>query len=576
MKFWVFIIVTFIGNSMLYAQDCPNLVGPVDGQTNVAVDTTISWNPVPGVTGYIISIGTTDGGTDIVNQQNVGSATTFTPLLGLPDNTQIFVTITLFFFNQADIVCTSQSFTTEDIIIPPNCTTMALPSDGDINVNVAANIVWTYVTGATGYIITVGTAPGAGDIVNNLDVGNVLSYNPAADFPFNTQIFVGLVPYNENGTATACAEESFTTGAAATLPGCTTIISPTDGQVNVGLSPLIEWQPVAGATGYKVYIGSTPFINDVLDTGIFTTTSTFVINFEPNSVYFIRIVPFNDAGDAEGCGQTSFSTVLGCGPFFDTTTGELVTLNPLLTLPSEIGLCLNQVPTTISAPDMAEGYRWYMQDANGDFVEISDTADVDISEEGIYRYEAYNTSNDPGFSAECSSSSDFTVVTSEIATVLGANVTENNPGLSIEILAEGSGDYEYALDDENGPYQDSNFFSNAPEDTSTGYIRDKNGCGIVEVDIEIYIRPAGFPKFFTPNGDSFNEFWQHKPSSDDTFQLEIIYIFDRYGKLVKTLSPLSKGWNGMMNGEKMMASDYWYRAVTTEGESIVGHFALKY
>ena len=575
-RFWVFIIFCFGINSLTLSQECPDLIAPVNGVTNVAVDAQISWEPVVGVTGYIISIGITDGGSQIINQQNVGSATTFTPPVGLPENSEIFVTITLFIFNQTDIVCASQSFFTEDVTAIPNCASLSSPLNTATNVNVASNISWNYVSGATGYRLTIGTTPGSGNIVNDLDVGNVLIYNPIVDFPFDTPIFVTIIPYNENGTANGCLEESFETGPLAVLPSCTTIISPTDGQVNIGLSPLIEWEVVAGATGYRVYIGSTPTDNDVLNGGVFFTNSTFVINFEANSVYFIRIVPFNSAGDAIECGQTSFSTVLGCGPFFDIVTGELTTLNPVLTLPTEVGLCLNEVPRTIIAPDIADGYRWFRQNANEDFVEISNTNSVQISEEGIYRYQAYNVTADPGFTTECTSSMDFTVVSSEIATVLGANVTENVSNLSIEILIEGNGDYEYALDDINGPYQDSNYFSNAPEDTSVAYIRDKNGCGIAEIDIEVYISATGFPKFFTPNGDRFNEFWQHKSSSDNAFQLEVIYIFNRYGKLLKTLNPLSKGWNGKFNGEKMPSSDYWYRAVTTEGKSIVGHFTLKY
>ncbi len=561
---------------MTFSQECPDLLAPLDGETSVAVDASISWEPVTGVTGYIISLGTTPGGVEVINQQTVGTVTSYTPPVGMPDNTIIYVTITLFFFDQPDIVCSSQSFITEDITIAPNCTLLNSPLNGDIDINVATNIMWDYVTGATGYIITIGTAAGLGDIVNNLDVGNTLIYNPVVDFPFDTQIFVEIVPYNENGMAGSCVEENFTTGPLAVLPSCTTIISPTDGEINVGLSPLIEWQAVTGAAGYRLYIGSSPFDNDVLNGDIFTATSTLVINFEPNSVYFIRIIPFNAAGDAIGCGQTSFSTVLGCGPYFDVNTGELTSLNPILTLPSEIGLCLNNVPTTLNAPDAADGYRWYIEDPNGDFVLISETADVQLSEEGLYLYEAYNNTIDPEFSIECSSSSEFIVVASEVANILGANVVDNTTGVSIEIFVEGGGDYEYALDDINGPYQDSNYFSNASEDTSIAYVRDKNGCGIAQLNIQVYIQPEGFPKFFTPNEDGFNDYWQYKPSSNDNFQLEVIYIFDRYGKLLKTLSPLSIGWNGRLNDQQLHSSDYWYKAVTVDGNNIVGHFALKH
>ena len=46
----------------------------------------------------------------------------------------------------------------------------------------------------------------------------------------------------------------------------------------------------------------------------------------------------------------------------------------------------------------------------------------------------------------------------------------------------------------------------------------------------------GFPKFFTPNGDTVNDFWQFiQPIEGETIVLTSIQIFDRYGKLLKTI-----------------------------------------
>ena len=38
----------------------------------------------------------------------------------------------------------------------------------------------------------------------------------------------------------------------------------------------------------------------------------------------------------------------------------------------------------------------------------------------------------------------------------------------------------------------------------------------------------------------------------------MIYIFDRYGKLLKQLSPSGAGWDGTYNGNPMPTSDYWF------------------
>ena len=104
------------------------------------------------------------------------------------------------------------------------------------------------------------------------------------------------------------------------------------------------------------------------------------------------------------------------------------------------------------------------------------------------------------------------------------------------------------------------------------YIRDSNGCGIVG---PITIPVLGIPQYFTPNGDGFHDFWNVKGVSQMSNKLTIIYIFDRYGKLIKQISPISPGWDGTYNGHQMPADDYWYNIQFEDGRSAKGHFALK-
>jgi gliding motility-associated-like protein len=82
-----------------------------------------------------------------------------------------------------------------------------------------------------------------------------------------------------------------------------------------------------------------------------------------------------------------------------------------------------------------------------------------------------------------------------------------------------------------------------------------------------------FPRFFTPNFDGFNDCWPYESLNDDN--IESIAIFDRYGKLLKTLYPNDGGWNGIYNGEQMPSSDYWYTAMMKDGSALNNHFTLK-
>ncbi len=145
----------------------------------------------------------------------------------------------------------------------------------------------------------------------------------------------------------------------------------------------------------------------------------------------------------------------------------------------------------------------------------------------------------------------------------------------IEVGVEGLGNYEYSMD--NGPWQLDNTFI----DVSAGFheirVRDLNGCGISSARVLV----IDYPRFFTPNGDGYNDTWHVE--GIETRPLATIYIFDRYGKLLKQLSPLGEGWDGTYNGELLPATDYWFKITLdvtfgndeTNIKTYTGHFSLK-
>ena len=558
---------------------CPTLSTPDEGSVNVPVNTVIEWNRINGASGYIIAIGTAEGNNDVL-EQNVGNATTYAPPIGLPEDTNLFVTITMFFFNDSDvesIVCDLGMFRTVDVTQPPGCTNPVFPAADATDVNIATSISWEYVPTATGYRLSLGTTSGGNDLLNNENIVGNPSFQPLVDLPVDTEIFVSVIPYNENGSATGlCPEYSFTTGSLAPVPLCTNLVNPINGAINVDLSPVLEWTAIPDADGYRVTIGTTPFNANVLDNTTFNTNSSLFIEFEPNLTFFVTIIPFNASGDAIGCAQESFSTILGCGPFFNSITGEFVDLAPEIDFPDTLSFCTNDLPFTATATDAAEGYRWYQLDTNDNETLISMTNEVELTEVGRYRYEAYNTAERSGSTIECANSKIFSVVASGIAENLSLEVTGQNGTLDISVRNEGIGDYEYAIDDDSGPYQDSPNFQNIPLGLHTFYVRDKNGCGIAEVLFEQDLTLEGFPKFFTPNGDGINDFWQISPPIDGgEVQVRVIEIFDRYGSLLAQIDPTSRGWDGNFNGTPLPASDYWFRTISLENKKIQGHFALK-
>jgi len=133
-----------------------------------------------------------------------------------------------------------------------------------------------------------------------------------------------------------------------------------------------------------------------------------------------------------------------------------------------------------------------------------------------------------------------------------------------------SADYLYSID--NGPWQTSNVFTHVPNGEHTITVSNKYNCGEVSTTVVV----VDYPKFFTPNGDNHNDFW-NIGGVEALDSIEIL-IFDRYGKLIKQLNPYGLGWDGTFNGNPMPSTDYWFK-LTYQNNGIekefAGHFSLK-
>jgi gliding motility-associated-like protein len=170
----------------------------------------------------------------------------------------------------------------------------------------------------------------------------------------------------------------------------------------------------------------------------------------------------------------------------------------------------------------------------------------------------------------CSAVKKFTVTSSEIATITGATVNDF-AGNANSVLLQFSGNgnaYEFSLDGIN--FQDNPLFTGIAPGKYLAYANDKNGCGF-SLPFTVYV--LDYPRFFTPNGDGYNDVWKIK--NLDLFPKATISIFDRYGKLLKELNPNNPSWNGKYNGTELLSDDYWFHLNFDEGKIIKGHFSLK-
>lgn len=327
----------------------------------------------------------------------------------------------------------------------PNCNaSLTTPINGEVGVSENVDLVWNAASVfVTGYRITMGSTSGGTDILDNFDVGNVLTYNLPASLDYETTYYVTIIPYNDNGPAINCNEESFTTrldpnqiidcaagqvlntvfcyengnnqfqeifsfqssdgsplsmvfnsgtieaccdniriddgngtilfqgnngGNLATLsvvsltdrlvlyyeadgsiscssgsrtewdfdvscvdtsevPNCNaSLTNPLNGAVGVDEDQDLFWSPATVfVTGYRITMGTTSGGNDVLD----NQDVGNVLTFDPGTLvfdqtYFVTIIPYNDNGDAIDCTEESFTVRADPNQVVDCDAGQIV------------------------------------------------------------------------------------------------------------------------------------------------------------------------------------------------------------------------------------------------------------
>ncbi|MFV8344297.1 T9SS type B sorting domain-containing protein [Flavobacterium sp. XS2P39] len=189
---------------------------------------------------------------------------------------------------------------------------------------------------------------------------------------------------------------------------------------------------------------------------------------------------------------------------------------------------------------------------------------LDVNQEGDYTIDVTSL-------AGCSRTRTIKVTASDIAKMSSITIVDLSDSNTVTINVTGKGHYQYSLDAASGPFQESNFFDNVAAGIHEVFINDKNGCGMISQSIAV----IGVPKFFTPNGDGYNDYWNLKGVNESFNKNSIIYIFDRYGKLLKQIVPSSQGWDGTFAGQSLPSDDYWYTIKLDDGRETKGHFSLK-
>jgi gliding motility-associated-like protein len=315
---------------------------------------------------------------------------------------------------------------------------------------------------------------------------------------------------------------------------------------NIGLSPTIagttfDWTVTQlGVTGATAGTGNK--ISQILET---------TGNSQGNVIY--TITP-----SLNGCIGTPLDITVNVNPF-----PRPIIEDGVICVEQATGVAFKTYTLDSGLSASKYDFQWYF---NSVPISGASSSTLEAAQSGDYKVKA--TNNFTG----CDATSETAKV---IASFPGLAMTttqtlafSDNATVTVTVTG-GNAVFEYQLD--NGSFQSSNVFDELKPGPHTITVGDENGCTSLTQNFFV----IGYPKFFSPNGDGHNDNWnvvglEGQPAS-------IIYIFDRYGKLLKQINPTTDGWDGFYIGEQMPATDYWFTVQFTEQSEIKlfkSHFSL--
>jgi len=276
------------GPSPLYTNEAcattlapPSLTSPTDGASFTSTSVTLEWNNVTGATAYALDVGSSCGGTNVID--GLALVSTSHTLTGLSEG-QYFWRLKAFRGTCPGLSDASncRSFFVNPLTVPESPTGLgAVGSSSKIlldwndNSNNEDGFRIERKLGAGGSWGLLATTDANQTAYQDSPLSNGLSY------------YYRVYAYNSAGPS-----QSYTNEACATTLAAPSLTSPDDGASFTSSSVTLGWNNVAGATGYGLDVGSACGGTDVVDSLALAATSHVLTDLSDGH-YFWRLTAFN-------------------------------------------------------------------------------------------------------------------------------------------------------------------------------------------------------------------------------------------------------------------------------------------
>jgi NHL repeat len=276
------------------------LTYPMAGQTNVTTTTPFSWADITAGQGYQLWIGTSRGDGSLLKSGPLPATTSTYQMPALPTGVTLWATL------YTQVAGNWGNWQAVPFTVTASRDAFTYPTAGQQNINTLTPLSWSPATGAQGYRLTIGTNPGAADLVNSgILAANVTSYREPA-LPTGKTLYARLA-WEINGSWSDYQDVSFTAA-----PNPVAFTHPIQGQTAVSTPATFTWSTSPAATGYQLWVGTSRGSGNLLKSGLLNpSTSTYQLPALPaGQTLWARIY----TGVASGWGNwedISFTTAAG-------------------------------------------------------------------------------------------------------------------------------------------------------------------------------------------------------------------------------------------------------------------------
>ena len=227
---------------------------PTNGQPNVDTTQAFTWLGIPQAQAYILTVGTTVYGSDLVNSGILPPGQTSFSVPALPAGV-LYATL---------LTKVNGSFTRFQLVAftaAGGQANFTYPLNGATSVDTTQLFSWSTVPQAQAYFLLVGTTVYGGDLVNTGILPKTTSTFDVGALPTGRTLYATL--FTEIGGAWARFQAITFTAAA----GTATLTNPTTG-LNVATPTSFTWSTIAAGQGYLLVIGTTMYGSDLFNSGI--------------------------------------------------------------------------------------------------------------------------------------------------------------------------------------------------------------------------------------------------------------------------------------------------------------------